>query len=400
MSEAYEIFQKRIKSQRSINKDKMIEDKLRDFIVGLDKSFNSEEVEVNGVKTKAIINRVESTPELRTKNFSALKDYFKIGSVFKWIRDNSYWMIVERNENELAYFNGLIKEAPYIVTWRNNETGISYTSRAAVKGPEETALKTIYKKGITVNEGNLTLSFALPNDIEGISFLKRYSEVFVDGEKWSVVAMDRFTSKDLVTFDVVETAINRDADDLENSIPNGKETITFTHSSAISGIDETQIGFLLGNLSPVLFKNGIPENGALPEVKFVNCVQSLDGVIFDSVGQAKIVYYYEDIDKKFTYLVNVVSNSAISSKVFYIEGPSKIASYLDCMYKVHLKENGLILPTNGNWLFDINYFDSVSFNGSEILLKAKGKLGKTTVLYEENGENCYIDIKIVPIFEI
>lgn len=400
MSEAYEIFQKRITSQRSVNKQKLIEEKERDFIIALDKSYNSEEIEINGVRTKGIINRVEATPQLRTKNFSALNKYCSVGDIFKWVRDNSYWMITERNENEFAYFNGVIKEAPYFVTWRDPITGISYSSRAAVKGPEETSLKVISKSGLTVHEGNLSLMFSLPKKAEGIEILKRYSEVFVDGEKWEVVATDKYTDKYLISFDLVEAPIDRDGDDVVNSIPGGKDEVVFTHTTALSGISEAALGFNVIDLSPALYRNGVPYEGLDETVRFVNCTKIGDGVLLSFYGEAKVIYTYPSIGQTFTHSVQIVSSDPVSPKLFYIEGPDKVGSYLSASFEVHLKESGLIIPTTGTWAFDEQYFSLISSDVSNLVLKAKGTTGVSTIQYTHEGEICSKDIKIVPIFEI
>ena len=49
--------------------------------------------------------------ELKKDISAFFDDGFKIGSIVHWLRPNSYWLIYEREQNEIAYFQGKMVEA-------------------------------------------------------------------------------------------------------------------------------------------------------------------------------------------------------------------------------------------------------------------------------------------------
>jgi len=168
----------------------------------------------------------------------------------------------------------------------------------------------------------------------------------------------------------------------------------------LSGLEEVAFGFNVSNLSPALFRNGVPYEDFNYSVRFVNCTQIGEGVLLSFYGEAKVIYSYPSLGKIFTHSVQVVSSDPVSPKLFYIEGPERVGGYLPASFSVHLKESGLIIPTTGIWTFDERFFSLVSSNASNIELKTKGITGTSTIQYTNEGETCSKTIKIVPIFEI
>jgi len=397
MSEAYDLFQKRILDQRKIPKDRLIADKLNGFKAALEKSYNAESIDINGIRTKGFITRVDSSPKIKTEGFSALSQYCSIGSIVYWVRDNSYWMISEQNKNEAAYFNGSLLQALYEVTWRDDETGKNYSTRSAVKGPEETTHPVEYKQGITVNTPNLSLTLIISKDADGVGLLKRYSQVFVNGEKWEVVAYDKYTDEHLITFEMIEKTIDKEFDDTDNQIPGGMEDIIFTHTSALSDFPQIESDTSIANLAPVLFRNDEIYDSPYV-VGAYNCTLTESGVILDTVGMAKVIYTYPEISKIFTYETEVTA-TPVSEKVFAISGASLVSAYLESTYTVSLKENGRTLVTEGDWTYDETFFEGVLIEYGKLVLKATGVAGNTSISYTFNGETVAKVVKVAPIFE-
>lgn len=398
----YDLFQKRLKTSATIPLNKLEEDKLKTFKIALERSYNREIVErKDGSQIKCLISGINTQPKIEKKSFSTLtENNCDVGEVLYWVRRNSRWIITDMEETEKSIFQGYISQALYHIKWLDKETGIIYDEWACTKGPEETTIPDGVKHNIRYDNLNQSLYLMMPKNSDGMDLLDRYFELFVNGRKWKIQSTDRYSYDKLVTLQLVESLINEDIDDTENEIVDGKINIDYLFSCSLDGIDSlkrNQESTLLFSL----YKN--KELSTLePQILVENCRYENGKIIFDSVGEAHIIFKYPDIDKIYEYLITITEDEIVN-EVASIIGESIVKTMTYNIFAFDYTLNGEKVEVQGTWSFDKNYFDVISESNNEIKLKVKNKVGSTSLVYsfEKEGEIKIVtfDVKVKSIYE-
>ena len=398
----YDLFQKRLKTSATIPLNKLEEDKLKTFKIALERSYNREIVErKDGSQIKCLISGINTQPKIEKKSFSTLtENNCDVGEVLYWVRRNSRWIITDMEETEKSIFQGYINQALYHLKWLDKETGTIYDEWACTKGPEETTIPDGVKHNIKYDNLNQSLYLMMPKYSDGMDLLDRYFELFVNGRKWKIQSTDRYSYDKLVTLQLVESLINEDTDDTENEIVDGKIDIDYLFSCSLDGIDSLkrdQESTLLFSL----YKN--KEISTLePQISVENCRYENGKIIFDSVGEAHIIFNYPDIDKTYEYLITITEDEVIN-EVASIVGESIVKTMTYNTFAFDYTLNGEKVEVQGVWSFDKNYFDVISESNKEIKLKVKNKVGSTSLTYsftkEEETKTVTFDIKVKSIYE-
>ena len=68
-----DLYQKRLRDSRKISKSKLVDLKIKTFEKALERSYNSEVVQVNGNEFKALITGIPTQPRIEKKNFATLR---------------------------------------------------------------------------------------------------------------------------------------------------------------------------------------------------------------------------------------------------------------------------------------------------------------------------------------
>lgn len=398
----YDLFQKRLKTSATIPLNKLEEDKLKTFKIALERSYNREIVErKDGSQIKCLISGINTQPKIEKKSFSTLaENNCDVGEVLYWVRRNSRWIITDMEETEKSIFQGYISQALYHLKWLDKKTGTIYDEWACTKGSEETTIPDGVKHNIKYDNLNQSLYLMMPKYSDGMDLLDRYFELFVNGRKWKIQSTDRYSYDKLVTLQLVESLINEDTDDTENEIVDGKIDIDYLFSCSLDGIDSLkrdQESTLLFSL----YKN--KEISTLePQISVENCRYENGKIIFDSVGEAHIIFNYPDIDKTYEYLITITEDEVIN-EVASIVGESIVKTMTYNTFAFDYTLNGEKVEVQGVWSFDKNYFDVISESNKEIKLKVKNKVGSTSLTYsftkEEETKTVTFDIKVKSIYE-
>lgn len=149
---------------------------------------------------------------------------FKPGTVFEWCQTDTFWLVYLQEMTELAYFRGNIRRCSYVIKWLDD--GQEKSTYAAIRGPVETRTESWTKNNINTDVPNYSLNLLVPNNEDTLKQFRRYSTfLLTDGYKvtcWRVEVADAYNTPGIIELNAVEYYINKDEDDLENLIIDGK----------------------------------------------------------------------------------------------------------------------------------------------------------------------------------
>ena len=109
----------------------------------------------------------------------------------------------------MAYFRGDIRKCQYEIEW-TDEQGEKQRSFIAVRGPVETKINFIQKHGISIDSPNYSLSLLLPQNEETLSYFKRYTKFYLQGQEicWRVEALDWLSTPGILEVHAMEYYAN------------------------------------------------------------------------------------------------------------------------------------------------------------------------------------------------
>ena len=206
--------------------ERMIKDKRRSLDHAVWHSYQAAEV----VKTdaadrkpvRALINPNKLKADYDDKILSVGYEYnFEVGTVFEWLGTGTYWLVYLQDLTELAYFRGDIRKCTYQIAWEDAD-GL-HSTYAAIRGPVETKINYIQKHGVSVDIPNHSLSILMPKNENTLSYFKRYSKFFLQGDDtcWRVEAIDWISTPGILEVVAVEYYANETEDDIDNGIVGG-----------------------------------------------------------------------------------------------------------------------------------------------------------------------------------
>lgn len=166
-------------------------------------------------------NKVDYDDKILSIGFEA---GFEPGTIFEWLRTNSYWLVYLQDLDEIAYFRGEIRRCDYMINWLD-EDGNEKKTYAAIRGPVETKINFIQKHKYSVDEPNYSLHILLPKNEDTMKQFKRYSKFYLktaddpdDDICWRVEATDSISTKGILEITAVEYYANETEDDVEKGL--------------------------------------------------------------------------------------------------------------------------------------------------------------------------------------
>ncbi len=147
------------------------------------------------------------------------------GDVFTWKNTDTYWIIYTQELTEDAYFRGEIRRCRYVINFRDKD-GNEYSTWAAIRGPVETQINSIQKNQERIDRPNLSLNILIPRNEHTLCAFDRYEEFLFAGRCWRVEASDSISMSNIIEINAEEDYINRDTDDIEKELKNGRIKIT------------------------------------------------------------------------------------------------------------------------------------------------------------------------------
>ena len=391
-----DLYQKRLRDSRKIPKSKLVDSKIKTFKKALERGYNSEIVQANGDEFKALITRIPTQPKIEKKYFATLKDHgCEVGDEIYWPSNDSYWLITEHDEAEVAIFQGSIEKTLYELKWKDPITDRIYSARACAKGPDETRIGNGVKHAIMFDTLTDSLYLIVSAKAQGSHLLKRYTELMVNGRKWRIEVVDNMTRKNLIFMQLMETPFDRDSD--TDEIAGGKVAADFTAKSSLDKIEFVDLNSTI-DFVPLLLKNGSVVNTEDIEIETANCTYEDNKITFDRIGLSSIRVNFKDYEQVFTWTLEVVENNQEQVIIREILGDKQVKTFSTIdLYAADLL-NGRQQTFEGQWTFDENYFTLIKEDGVQLKLQVKNKTGITTVKFTSENLHLETEIKIVPMF--
>ena len=120
------------------------------------------------------------------------------GDVFECLDDGSHWMIYLPRLTEIAYLRADIVRCRYTLTIEDTTYWIYF------QGPTETDLRWFIKRGININELNLSGTIYIKLNKQTRDFFERFTHIKVDGHIWEVQVTDSISVPGVLELEVQE----------------------------------------------------------------------------------------------------------------------------------------------------------------------------------------------------
>lgn len=212
-----------------VQQDRMIKDKRKTLDKAILYSYQGAKVRQEGsdVSFGALMNPNKVNPNYDEKTISIGYDSgFGLGTIFEWENTKTKWIIYLQDLTELSYFHGDTRRCNYQIAWKD-ENGEIQKTYAAIKGPVEKSLNTIYKSNNAIDVPNYTLDILLPNNEKTKKHFDRYTEFFLIFENetiptcWRVEARDIISTPGIIELYASEHYYNEFEDDVKNGVVEG-----------------------------------------------------------------------------------------------------------------------------------------------------------------------------------
>ena len=123
----------------------------------------------------------------------------KGGDVFKWKETDTYWLVFLRFLEEDAYYRWDIRRCKEVL----EIDGVEYP--IYIRGPVETTIKWLQKKGVSWNDLNYSLEIYITKNKQTLDFFHRFTEVKIGGKQWEVKAVDTYGGDGIIQVLLGET---------------------------------------------------------------------------------------------------------------------------------------------------------------------------------------------------
>ena len=147
----------------------------------------------------ALINANNLKPDYDKKIISVeFESGLEAGDVFECLDDRTHWMVYLPILTETAYLRSEIIRCRYTLTIDDTTYWIYF------QGPTETDIRWFIKRGINVNELNLSGTIFIKNNQQTRDFFDRFTHIKVDGHIWEVQVTDSISVPGVLELEVQE----------------------------------------------------------------------------------------------------------------------------------------------------------------------------------------------------
>lgn len=315
----------------------------------------------------ALINLNNLKPDYDKKILSVEYDAgLEAGDVFEILDDCTHWMVYLPILTETAYLRSEIIRCRYTITIDDTEYWIYF------QGPTETDIRWFQKRGININELNLSGTIFIKLNKQTRDFFERFTHIKVDGHIWEVQVTDSISVPGILEIEVQEYYDNpiaelpeiKKADDIESVIV-GETTVP----------QDSTIGYYIPKTYlQSSYSWSVSGNPRVEIVEIMNNGNMCKVRVHDGAIGSYIVSYGE-----YSLEVN------IDWQRNYIIGPEKVAPY-----GIYTYEADGIFSVDSN-LVRINSQDGTKCE-LEVLTGRKGKFTLTCVT--EDNETYTLPVTI------
>lgn len=287
------------------------------------------------------------------------------GDVFECLDDGTHWMIYLPRLTETAYLRSSIIRCRYTMTIDDEEYWIYF------QGPTETDLRWFIKRGININELNLSGTIYIKLNPQTRAFFERFTHIKVDGHIWEVQVTDSISVPGILEIEVQEYYDNSIAE-----LPEIRRGAGITENDVIIGETTVPQNSIVGYYIPKEYLNDTCEWEVIgnPRVKITDIMNNGNMCkvrIYDGAVGSYIISYGD-------YSLNV----QIDWQREYIIGPDKVAPYGFYTYKI--KGENAVFSIDDAAVATILEQDGIQCK-IEIITGRKGKFN-LTCMFEQDGE--------------
>ena len=328
--------------------------KLNGLRAALKNDYNSRMIETPlHAAWPALINEDNLKPDYDKKIVSVeYASELEPGDVFKCLDDGTHWMVYLPKLTELAYLHSEIIRCRYTLTIDDTTYWIYF------QGPTETDIRWFIKRGINVNELNLSGTIFIKNNAQTRAFFDRFTHIKVDNHIWEVQVTDSISVPGVLELEVQEY--------YDNPIAELPEIIDASNQSHIIGEEIVEQDTIVGYFIP---KEYFDEN---KEWKVTGNSRVKITEILDD-GQICKVRIYDGAVGGYTvsYGNDEILDAVIDwERTYYIEGPTEVYPYDFYTYKA-----------NGTFSVNSNLVRIVEQDGTKCVIEVlTGKKGEFTLV--------------------
>lgn len=322
----------------------------------------------------ALINLNNLKPDYDKKYLSVEFDAgLEAGDVFECLDDGTHWMVYLPILTETAYLRSEIIRCRYTMTIDDEEYWIYF------QGPTETDLRWFIKRGININELNLSGTIYIKLNPQTRAFFERFTHIKVDGHIWEVQVTDSISVPGILEIEVQEYYDNSIAE-----LPEIKRSAQASESDVIVGETVVPQDTVIGYYIPKDYLKKTAQweiigNSRVELVEVMNNGNMCKVRVHDGAIGTYTVKYGD-------YTLDVT----VDWRREYIVGPAKVAPY--GFYKYRAKGKDVVFSID-----DTSVAKILSQDGKqceiEITTGRKGKFNLTCI-FEEDGEQQTVTLPI------
>lgn len=146
-----------------------------------------------------LINENNLKPDYDKKILSVDFDArLEAGDTFEILDDETHWMVYLPILTETAYLRAEIIRCRYSLEVNGKEYWIYF------QGPTETDLRWLMRRGISVNELNLSGTIYIKNDENTKEYFERFRHLKIEGHTWEVQVTDSVTVPGILELEIQE----------------------------------------------------------------------------------------------------------------------------------------------------------------------------------------------------
>lgn len=190
----------RIQYQGSNQLERIKQQKRKSFQQALTNDYNTRFIKT---PLKAcfpcLINENNLKPDYDKKILSVDFDArLEAGDTFEVLDDETHWMVYLPILTETAYLRAEIIRCRYSLEINGEEYWIYF------QGPTETDLRWLMRRGINVNELNLSGTIYIKNDENTKEYFERFRHLKIEGHTWEVQVTDSVTVPGILELEIQE----------------------------------------------------------------------------------------------------------------------------------------------------------------------------------------------------
>ena len=140
-----------------------------------------------------------NTPRKGTTSEGIVPINLQGGDIIVWKETNTKWLIYLQFLEEEAYFRADIRRCKEVL----EIDGVEYP--IYIRGPVETTIKWLQKKGVSWNDLNYSLEIYITKNEQTLDFFHRFTEVKIGGKQWEVKAVDIYGGDGIIQVLLGET---------------------------------------------------------------------------------------------------------------------------------------------------------------------------------------------------